>query len=142
MYPDAACQLSDPELFFPVRTSGDEYEAQLAEAQAVCAGCPVRARCLEENLDMPFGIWGGLDRAERGDLLKARGRVHLHGGGRVDPKYRTKLHPFGDQAVVSERVRREHQLAALAGDKAALRKLTVAAGKRRERAAKALARTA
>ncbi|CAN5861573.1 MAG: WhiB family transcriptional regulator [Ilumatobacteraceae bacterium] len=41
-------------------------------AKQVCAGCPVRQRCLEHAVatDERFGIWGGLDQDERRSLRK------------------------------------------------------------------------
>jgi Transcription factor WhiB len=42
----AACRSADPELFFPLSGSGQALE-QIAEAKAICAGCPVRRQCLE-----------------------------------------------------------------------------------------------
>ena len=42
----ARCIGEDPELFFPVGTTGPAI-AQTARAIEVCAGCPVRAECLD-----------------------------------------------------------------------------------------------
>lgn len=38
-------------------------------ALAVCARCPVRARCLEHALALPesYGVWGGVTEAERAE---------------------------------------------------------------------------
>ena len=45
----------------------------MAEAKAVCAGCPVRAECLDEALArIPDGIAGGLTPAERRRLVRGR----------------------------------------------------------------------
>lgn len=105
-----ACRDSDPELFFPERARGfasAAYRAQYAEAQAVCASCPLRLRCLEDNLDVPDGIWGGLDRHDRGLLLAERGR--LNGKGR--PVYRN-MSPFpNDNQVIAQRLRQEAEAA-------------------------------
>lgn len=69
----AACLDVDPELFFPAAEAGEVYEAQVAEAKAVCATCPVRARCLAEALvSIPDGVAGGLSEGERRDLSAAR----------------------------------------------------------------------
>jgi WhiB family transcriptional regulator, redox-sensing transcriptional regulator len=59
----AACLHEDPELFFPEWTKGPEID----RARQVCAGCPVRARCLDWALShgAAFGIWGGRTEAER-----------------------------------------------------------------------------
>lgn len=68
---DAACRDEDPELFFPVSELGPGAR-QTAEAKAVCARCPVRARCLAYALDngLDFGIFGGTTESERRDLLR------------------------------------------------------------------------
>lgn len=55
---EAACAHTDPEVFFR-----DDTERQ---AKKVCEGCPVNAKCLRENIDTPFGIFGGLTSQERG----------------------------------------------------------------------------
>jgi len=61
------CAQTDPELFFP------EKGGSVREAKAVCAGCPVRAQCLEHALahDERFGVWGGLSERERRRLKTA-----------------------------------------------------------------------
>lgn len=62
----AACRGVDPETFFPTAHDGPVYTAQVAVAKSVCAGCPVRASCLDEALvRIPFGIAGGLTPEER-----------------------------------------------------------------------------
>jgi WhiB family redox-sensing transcriptional regulator len=60
------CVGVDPDLFFP-----DRGEAT-REAKQVCAGCPVKRRCLEYALDAgeKFGVWGG--KSERRRLRAAR----------------------------------------------------------------------
>jgi WhiB family transcriptional regulator, redox-sensing transcriptional regulator len=61
----ALCRDEDPELFFPIGTSGPAL-LQIAEAKAVCACCLVRAECLAEALETPVsGIWGGTTENER-----------------------------------------------------------------------------
>jgi WhiB family transcriptional regulator, redox-sensing transcriptional regulator len=67
----AACRGADPELFFPVSSTGPSL-AQIRRAKAVCAGCPVREACLAYALDtrQEFGIWGGLDEQERRRLRR------------------------------------------------------------------------
>ena len=65
---DALCAETDPEAFFP------EKGGSTREAKRVCAGCDVRAECLESALanDERFGIWGGLSERERRRLRLAR----------------------------------------------------------------------
>ena len=49
------CHGDDPDLWFA------EAPADLELAKSLCAGCPVRARCLAAALDReePWGVWGG-----------------------------------------------------------------------------------
>ncbi|GAA3251341.1 hypothetical protein GCM10017691_63750 [Pseudonocardia petroleophila] len=62
----AACRDVDPELFFPVTTTGATFERQVATAKAVCAGCPVITECFVEAFELlPHGIAGGLTPEER-----------------------------------------------------------------------------
>jgi WhiB family redox-sensing transcriptional regulator len=46
-------------------------EAGIVAAKAVCEGCPVRALCLADALDMgeEDGVWGGMTGPERFELL-------------------------------------------------------------------------
>lgn len=62
----AACRDENPELFFPVSDLGPGAR-QAEQAKAVCAGCPVRAECLEYALEngLDYGIFGGLTEQER-----------------------------------------------------------------------------
>ena len=57
----ALCAEVDPEIFFP------EKGESARPAKRVCAGCEVRAECLQEALDRGerFGVWGGLSERER-----------------------------------------------------------------------------
>ncbi|WP_068796825.1 WhiB family transcriptional regulator [Pseudonocardia sp. HH130630-07] len=71
-----ACGSTDPEVFFPAAESGPERVRAEAAAKAVCAGCPVRARCLAWALDaLPFGVAGGLGEDERAELRRSRSRA-------------------------------------------------------------------
>ena len=72
----AACLEEDPELFFPVGTSGPAVE-QAAEAKLVCSGCPVREACLSWALEtgQGFGVWGGLAEEERRALKRRQARA-------------------------------------------------------------------
>jgi len=62
----AACIDMDTELFFPAGISGAALD-QAQQAKAICAGCPVRAQCLDWALTthQDAGIWGGLTEDER-----------------------------------------------------------------------------
>ena len=72
---DARCIGEDPELFFPVGTSGPAA-SQAEAAKSVCGRCPVRAECLEWSLTtcQDAGVWGGLDEEERRAIRRARRR--------------------------------------------------------------------
>lgn len=71
----AACSTEDPELFFPIGTTGPAID-QVEAAKRVCAGCAVREDCLEFALasNQEAGIWGGLTEDERRTLKRARQR--------------------------------------------------------------------
>ncbi|SCK25644.1 transcription factor WhiB [Streptomyces sp. WMMB 714] len=69
---DAACRDEDPELFFPIGTTGPAV-LQAEEAKAVCRRCPVIERCLEAGADQHYGVWGGLSETER-QALRRRNR--------------------------------------------------------------------
>ena len=71
----ALCRDADPELFFPVGTTGQALE-QVAIAKAVCGRCPVRPECLEWSLvtAQDAGVWGGLSEEERRAIRRARRR--------------------------------------------------------------------
>jgi WhiB family redox-sensing transcriptional regulator len=73
----AACLDLDPELWFPVGTTGPAVE-QTERAKAVCAGCPVTAHCLAWALEtgQSDGIWGGKTADERRALRRARRQRH------------------------------------------------------------------
>lgn len=66
------CRTEDPDLWF------SENPAELDQAKAFCADCPLRAQCLAGALDRhePWGVWGG-EIFERGVVIprkRPRGR--------------------------------------------------------------------
>lgn len=67
----AVCRDTDPDLFFPIGTSEPALE-QIRNAKTICAGCAVKAQCLEWALEtnQHVGIWGGLTEDERRDLRR------------------------------------------------------------------------
>jgi WhiB family transcriptional regulator, redox-sensing transcriptional regulator len=71
----AACLDEDPELFFPVGTTGPALE-QVERAKQVCRSCAVIEQCLEWALDsnQDAGVWGGLSEDERRTLRRSRQR--------------------------------------------------------------------
>jgi WhiB family redox-sensing transcriptional regulator len=74
----ARCKDEDPELFFPIGTTGPAA-AQIDAAKAVCAQCEVRTECLEWAIatGQDAGVWGGLSEEERRALRRARRRNEL-----------------------------------------------------------------
>jgi len=73
----AACRSADPDLFFPISSSGQSI-AQAAEAKAICAGCRVQRECLAFALrtHQVYGVWGGLSEQERYPRSAAQARVN------------------------------------------------------------------
>jgi WhiB family transcriptional regulator, redox-sensing transcriptional regulator len=72
----AACRHEDPDLFFPIGTTGPA-QVQTQQAKAVCGHCPVREQCLDWALEtgQGIGIWGGTTELERRALhRRARSR--------------------------------------------------------------------
>ena len=74
----AACR-GRTELMFPSKIApdgwpiADETPSKVALAKDVCAGCTVKAECLDAALEADeVGIWGGMSTAERKRLRKAR----------------------------------------------------------------------
>jgi len=67
----AACRSTDPDLFFPVSSSGRSLEL-VVQAKEVCARCPVQRECLRFALStrQAHGVWGGMSEEER-KLLEA-----------------------------------------------------------------------
>jgi WhiB family redox-sensing transcriptional regulator len=68
----AACGYVDPDLFFPVSTTGVSL-AGIETAKRVCQRCPVMTPCLRWALDLGHvsGIWGGTTEEERRALRRA-----------------------------------------------------------------------
>jgi len=68
---NAACRDTDPDLFFPVGTTGPAIE-QIDSAKAVCRRCDAQAACLEYALatNQDSGVWGGTAEEERRVLRK------------------------------------------------------------------------
>ncbi len=68
---DAICKDTDPELFFPVGTTGQAL-LQIDRAKQVCCECPVKIECLDFAIDtnQDSGIWGGTSEDERRDIRR------------------------------------------------------------------------
>ena len=62
----AACRSSDPELFFPVGTTGHALDS-IGRAKAICNSCNVQQECLDYALqtNQEAGLWGGFPEDER-----------------------------------------------------------------------------
>ncbi|KAF4406408.1 MULTISPECIES: WhiB family transcriptional regulator [Streptomyces] len=67
----AACRDADPDLFFPIGTTGPALRQEEA-AKAVCADCPVARQCLEWAMEVgqESGVWGGRTESERRQLRR------------------------------------------------------------------------
>lgn len=72
---EAVCRNEDPELFFPVGSSGPAL-AQIARAKVVCSRCPVTLQCLSWAIEtgQDAGVWGGMSEDERRSLKRRRNR--------------------------------------------------------------------
>lgn len=69
---DAACRDTDPNLFFPVGTTG-EAEEETRAALALCRQCAVREQCLEFAMatNQRDGIWGATSEDDRRRMRSA-----------------------------------------------------------------------
>jgi WhiB family redox-sensing transcriptional regulator len=68
----AACRDTDPDLFFPVGSTGPAID-QIDAAKQVCDSCPAKQPCLEFALmsNQDSGVWGGTSEDERRKLRRA-----------------------------------------------------------------------
>lgn len=76
---DAACRNTDPELFFPIGTTGLAL-SQIEEAKSVCMTCSGRLMCLDYAMatNQDSGVWGGTSEEDRRALRRQRAlRVHI-----------------------------------------------------------------
>lgn len=67
----AACRSTDPDLFFPVGTTGPAI-SQIEAAKAVCRACPSTELCLDFALttNQDSGVWGATSEEERRKLRR------------------------------------------------------------------------
>jgi len=87
---DAACRGLDSSLFFhPPGERGGPHDEREEAAKRICAGCAVRAQCLQYALAARerYGVWGGLSEAERHELLGPAGAPRTR---RRTPSRRTR----------------------------------------------------
>ena len=75
----AACREEDPELFFPIGTTGPAL-LQVEQAKAVCQGCAVIDDCLSWAMEsgQDSGVWGGTSEEERFALKRHGVRAAAH----------------------------------------------------------------
>ncbi|CAA9343853.1 MAG: WhiB-like transcription regulator [uncultured Frankineae bacterium] len=78
---DAVCRNEDPELFFPIGTTGPAT-SQVQAAKVVCRRCPVVEPCLSWALEtgQDAGVWGGTSEDERRALARRGTRARAHTG--------------------------------------------------------------
>lgn len=75
----AECRNEDPELFFPVGSTGPALD-QIEAAKSVCRRCQVQDPCLEWALGRAVaGVWGGTDEDERRALQRRAARARARG---------------------------------------------------------------
>jgi WhiB family redox-sensing transcriptional regulator len=74
----AACRDADPDLFFPIGTTGPALR-QIDEAKRICRTCPAQARCLAWALDhgVTDGVWGGTTENDRRALRSRPSRIAI-----------------------------------------------------------------
>ena len=67
----AACRNTEPDLFFPVGTTGPAVD-QIDAAKRVCRSCEALEPCLDFALADPevIGLWGGLSAKGRKALRR------------------------------------------------------------------------
>jgi WhiB family redox-sensing transcriptional regulator len=72
----ALCRDEDPELFFPIGSTGPALD-QIDEAKQVCKRCPALEPCLAWALEsgQDAGVWGGLSEDERRALKRRTARI-------------------------------------------------------------------
>jgi len=71
----AACRTAEPDLFFPVGSTGPA-QRQIEAAKDVCRQCPSQSPCLEFALrtGQDAGVWGAMSEEERRAIRRARRR--------------------------------------------------------------------
>jgi WhiB family redox-sensing transcriptional regulator len=67
----AACRDSEPNLFFPIGSTGPAVD-QIEAAKAICEQCAAQEDCLQYALEtnQEAGVWGGYAEDERRRLRK------------------------------------------------------------------------
>jgi WhiB family redox-sensing transcriptional regulator len=72
----AACLDADPELFFPIGSTGPAL-GQVEQAKVICGRCEVVEACLAWAIEFgqDAGVWGGLSEEERRALKRRTARA-------------------------------------------------------------------
>lgn len=70
----AACRGMSAALFYAEKSGNDSVQ-QVAVAKTVCAGCPVRAECLDAGLGEEHGIWGATTPRQRRRIRTQKKRL-------------------------------------------------------------------
>lgn len=67
----SACRDSDPNMFFPIGTTGPAV-GMIEKAMAICVACSVKEECLQYALEtnQEAGVWGGYPEDDRRRLRK------------------------------------------------------------------------
>ena len=75
---DAVCRDADPDLFFPVGTTGPA-RSDVDEAKRICRACPAQTQCLSWALDHggTDGVWGGTTADERRVIRRLSSRMTM-----------------------------------------------------------------
>src|SRR3954465_10246624 len=89
----AACREEDPELFFPIGTTGPAL-LQIEQAKAACHSCSVIDDCLSWAMEsgQDSGVWGGLSEEKRFALKRRGVRPPVHTAG-PEPQRGRALRP-------------------------------------------------
>ena len=76
-----ACRDEDPELFFPVGSTGPAL-LQIEDAKEVCRRCEVVEACLRWALEtgQDAGVWGGMSEDDRRALKRRTLRLRARAG--------------------------------------------------------------
>jgi WhiB family transcriptional regulator, redox-sensing transcriptional regulator len=71
-----ACLSADPDLFFPISSTGRATE-QVVLAKAICGHCKVQPQCLDFAREhaLSYGIWGGSTPEERQRAIRRQRRA-------------------------------------------------------------------
>jgi WhiB family redox-sensing transcriptional regulator len=102
---EAACIDMPFDIFFP------EDGQSFARARKVCGDCPVRAECLQANLDVPKGMFGGTVPAER-RLMRNEPTCGIEGCDNTFERFRNRRYcseECSEEAKLSNKRRRDRE---------------------------------